>query len=288
MSSPEPTAANPPASEAMLDVLVALLEDLHDPETIKPSRAVSMAALTICDEISARLRSIISKERNSSATDTASSAPNEPQQRTSAKAPTPVEENAVEEVTRKLADAALAPGQAVQSRNNRLSKRNRERLRRRQQAQQLGTWDDGSSMHYGERQSEAFRQSLWNAGWQMAPQVPDAMMGPLANGPAPSQAAFVSAMWGGGWQMVPVVTPPPPAHWVATGTPYQTSSWTELRPNPHAKPSSSSEHTSHERLLAFFVRALKHHRWQRLQRVWTASRRLVGMATMAPRLSSGS
>ena len=273
----------------MLDVLVALLEDLHDPETIKPSRAVSMAALTICDEISARLRSIISKERNSSATDTASSAPNEPQQRTSAKAPTPVEENAVEEVARKLADAALAPGQAVQSRNNRLSKRNRERLRRRQQAQQLGAWDEGR-MHDGERQSEAFRQSLWNAGWQMAPQVPDAMMGPLANGPAPSQAAFVSAMWGGGWQMVPVVTTPPPAHWVATGTPYQTSSWTELpvRPNPHAKPSSSSEHTSHERLLAFFVRALKHHRWQRLQRVWTASRRLVGMATMAPRLSSGS
>jgi len=275
MSSPEPTAANPPASEAMLDVLVALLEDLHDPETIKPSRAVSMAALTICEEISARLRSIISKERNTSATDTASSAPNEPQQRTSAKASTPVEEDAVEDVARKLADAALsAPGQAVQSRNNRLSKRNRERLRRRQQAQQLGTWDDGSSMHDGERQSEAFRQSLWNAGWQMAPQVPDAMMGPLANGPAPSQAAFVSAMWGGGWQMVPVVTTPPPAHWVATGNPYQTSSSTELRPNPRRR-SSSSEHASHERLLAFFVRALKHHRWQRLQRVWTASRRLA-------------
>lgn len=182
---------------ATLDVLVGLLDGLHDPKAEQPTPAVSMAALAICEEVAAHLRIIIQPAQNAAAEkahecravaihEPANCAP-DPAPDAADPAPGAVdpEPDAADTAPASLAESSAtsddtAGGASVQK-PNRLSKKNRDRLRRRQAAAE-----------------EEFRQSFWNQGWQMAPTMP-----------APSQASFVDAMWSGGWQMVPMVTAAP-------------------------------------------------------------------------------
>jgi len=197
-------------NETILDVLVGLLDNLHDPSTEPPTPAVSMAALTICEEMAAHLRSIVQPARDAAAEKmrgrkteaqresielrTLKGEPSENGSLHDKAAPSPlaVSSSAPSDATSASEGAAPAP------RANRLSKKTRDRLRRQQVAA------DGWATQAA-RQSEDFRHSLWNHGWQMAPTMIEAV---VVQEPASSQATFVDTMWSGGWQMVPVHAPP--------------------------------------------------------------------------------
>ena len=89
--------------------------------------------------------------------------------------------------------------EALPARSNRLSKKDRERLRRRQQrlAQEQGQErEDG----HQRQQTDDFRQSLWNHGWQMAP-IPPATPEVDPQSCIPVRM-FVHNMWDGSWHMV--------------------------------------------------------------------------------------
>ena len=292
-----------PPSDSILDVLVGVLESLHDPSIAKPSRAVSMAALTICEEVVLHLRTIIGKggvadveivggdvaasvaaEPSTGPSRLAPSppAPSLPPMPAESAAPSPAGQSASPPPAAAVAAAASAPlasapvasapaasapaasapaADTPQQRPKRLSQRNRARLRRRQMAEQA---EQPLSAPQAIRQEQNFRQSLWNHGWQMAPQRPDTC---IAIQPADS---FVDSMWNTGWQMVPVMTVP---EWQYHHGQYQHAVESLAESSLPAPRPEDQLSTWQGRLATLLHRWLRQHRWQHAQRIWTEAMR---------------
>ena len=186
--------------DPLLEPLQLLLESLHEPGAAPLSHAVMTTALSLCEELACHFRSLLdppppvigAKPEKSVAVVPAGSesAPSD------VPPPTPP-----------IPPDDEAGAEGLPARSNRLSKKDRERLRRRQRRVQEAAQGQESQEGQEGQQTDDFRQSLWNQGWQMAP-IPPATpaVDPQAFLPA---AQFVHSMWDGGWHMVaqPVAGP---------------------------------------------------------------------------------
>ena len=188
--------------DPLLEPLQMLLESLHEPGTAPLSHAVMTTALSLCEELACHFRSLLDPPpvigaafaKPEKSVDVApagsESAPSD--------VPPPMPPIPPD-------DEAGAKG--LPARSNRLSKKDRERLRRRQRRVQEAAEGQESQDGQEGQQTDDFRQSLWNQGWQMAPIPPSTpAVDPQAFLPA---AQFVHCMWDGGWHMVaqPVAGP---------------------------------------------------------------------------------
>ena len=173
---------------AIVDVLIGVLDDLRDPSMIPLTPAASRTALSICEQLSARLRVLVNMEGDAEDSSSMASV----KSLTDGTNSLSIGSDELEQEPAGSTDDDQSTHRSAS--RNRLSKRSRERRRRQQLCQdQIQDGRNGINTH------ERACHLRWNSGWQMIPAPSHPSYSEMVSGSAESEALFIHSMWTGQW-----------------------------------------------------------------------------------------